>query len=78
MLGSLLKAVVKTAILPVAIKEQLVSSTSTWRTPTKEEDIMEIIYLAKKIQKMKWYESKRHFLRCINACAYRLNNIHKQ
>jgi len=59
------------------IKEQLTDFTSTWRTPTKEEDEREIIDSAKILQKKKWYESKKYLIKRIILCAYRLNNIHK-
>ena len=57
--------------------DQLTDSTSTWQPPTKEEDELEIIKLAKWLQKKKWYESKKRLIKEMMLCAYRLNNIHK-
>jgi len=57
--------------------KELTGYTTTWKPPTKEEDERKIIDLAKRIQKKKWYESKKGLRDEMWYCAYRLNNLHK-
>jgi hypothetical protein len=53
----------------------LVSFTSTYRPPTKKEYEKEIVELAKKMAKLRWWESKSKIIDRMRICAGRLNKL---
>jgi hypothetical protein len=52
-----------------------VSFTSTYRPPTKKEYEKEIVELAKKMAKLRWWESKSKIIERMRICAGRLNKL---